>query len=237
MFWCRLSPIIRRAQILNSPYILNQPRIASFSTKRSQKKKLQKKKLEYQYYHLDYLCFKPFPRTVPDEVMSFEYVSYMSAEYMTPHTDSPAEVQSFFGAHRGEYKVKVHLNLSLLNEPDDVKYALRKIAGHRYNPGAQRIAINCDRFKSRQDNKEFLINQVEALLFQARKVVKDFREIMEVGEDSERGKEIFSEYKTVLDKLEYIKKYDPTIERYEESDDDKGPTIDDPFDDDEPVKK
>lgn len=105
---------------------------------------------------------------IPESELRFRTVSY--GRFALPPYVAP-----------GEHRVTVKVALSAIPfENDNEKEIFLEIVGSRYNPKKGDLQLSSEKFASRIENKRYLVDMIEKIVMNARKLAKEF--------DAEDGK-------------------------------------------------
>ena len=99
---------------------------------------------------------------IPESELRFKTTSY--GRFLLPPYVSP-----------GEHRVIVKVALSAIPfENEQEKEIFLEIVGSRYNPKKGDLQLSSEKFASRIENKRYLVDMIERLVFNAKKLAKEF---------------------------------------------------------------
>jgi hypothetical protein len=104
-------------------------------------------------------------RTVPSEKLFFELSMHVD--------DNKLLVYPHLKYHPADLKVRLYVSIDDLGLTEDEQNIFCKLIGPRFNPGKRMAKLVCSRFPERGENQKFLILQLEQLIEEAKKIVRE----------------------------------------------------------------
>eukprot|EP01031_Cornospumella_fuschlensis_P034553 gene34553-41837_t len=104
-------------------------------------------------------------RTIPDEKLRF----HMSVAMEKGTSIFYSHLQS----HPGTLRVRLYVKIDDLGLSPEEKRVVIAMVGPRFNPGKKEIKLSADRFPNRIENKRYLTLQLENIVAEAKRLVRE----------------------------------------------------------------